>query len=127
MRTHIFKRYCSVCKTPVIAHSMCKQCLRDKKAFVKMHAKAMAAVQDYRNYTAARNAAIEKVNCDFYGCDFPEKLKELWSRLPTDPAAVSAEAVKWLGAAHPDAMLISHEAMLLMRKKVVPTPPPAAK
>jgi len=69
------------------------------------------------DYIAARNAAIEKVNCDFYGKDFPEKLKELWKRLPIEPAAVSAEAVEWLGVCHPDAMLIAHEAMLLIRKK----------
>lgn len=79
----------------------------------------------YHDYAAARNAAINKVNCDFYGSDFPEKLKELWSRLPTEPAAVSAEAIKWLGVSHPDAMRISHEAMLLTRKEVIPTPLPA--
>lgn len=126
MRSHKFKRYCSVCQTPVIAHSMCKQCLRDKAALEKRAAAATIAVQNYRDYTAARNAAIEKVNCDFYGSDFPEKLKELWSRLPTEPAAVSAEANKWLGVSHPDAMRISHEAMLLVRKKVIPTPPAKA-
>lgn len=114
MRSNKFKRSCSVCSIPVVAHSMCKQCLRDKAALEKRAAAATIAVQNYREYTAARNAAINKVNCDFYGSDFPEKLKELWSRLPTEPAAVSAEANKWLGVSHPDAMQISHKAMLLL-------------
>lgn len=69
-------------------------------------------------YMAARNAAIEQVDIAYYGEDFPEKLKGLWERLQSDPTTVADEANEWLGKWHPDAMKVTHEAVLLVRKKV---------
>lgn len=69
------------------------------------------------NYMAARNAAIQKVDIDFYGENFPERLRNLWARLKSEPQIVSDEVNDWLGSWHPEAMKISHEAMLLVRKK----------
>lgn len=66
---------------------------------------------------AARNAAIQQVDIAYYGEDFPKKLKVLWDRLKSEPKTVADEANNWLGEWHPDAMRISHEAMLLVRKK----------
>ena len=68
-------------------------------------------------YMAARNAAIQQVDIAYYGEDFPKKLKELWDKLKSEPKTVADEANSWLGKWHPDAMRISHEAMLLVRKK----------
>ncbi len=67
-------------------------------------------------YLTARKAAIEKVNKEFYGQDFSEKLKKLWETLPKNPTETTILANDWLGQEHPDAMLIAHEAMLLTRK-----------
>ena len=72
---------------------------------------------DSIDYMAARHEAIQQVDIAFYGKDFPKKLKELWDRLKSEPTTVADEAKSWLGEWHPDAMRISHEAMLLVRKK----------
>lgn len=67
-------------------------------------------------YMAARNAAIQQVDIAYYGEDFPKRLKGLWDRLKNEPTTVADESNRWLGAWHPDAIRISHEAMLLVRK-----------
>ena len=69
------------------------------------------------NYMAARNAAIQQVDIAFYGENFPERLRNLWARLKSEPEIVADEANNWLGSWHPEAIKISHEAMLLVRKK----------
>ena len=68
-------------------------------------------------YIAARYAAIQQVDITYYGQDFPERLRNLWTRLKSEPEIVADEVNDWLGSWHPEAMRISHEAMLLARKK----------
>lgn len=70
-----------------------------------------------KSYIAARNAAIQQVDIAFYGENFPERLRNLWARLKSEPEIVADEVNDWLGSWHPEAMRISHEAMLLVRKK----------
>ena len=72
---------------------------------------------DNITYMAARNAAIQQVDIAFYGENFPERLRNLWARLKSEPEIVADEVNEWLGSWHPEAMRISHEAMLLVRKK----------
>ena len=68
-------------------------------------------------YIAARYAAIQQVDITYYGQDFPERLRNLWTRLESEPEIVADEANNWLGSWHPEAMRITHETMLLVRKK----------
>ena len=41
------------------------------------------------NYMAARNAAIQQVDIAFYGENFPERLRNLWARLKSEPEIVA--------------------------------------
>lgn len=70
-------------------------------------------------YMDARNAAILQVDIAYYGEEFPERLRNLWDRLKSEPQLVAKEANDWLRSWHPEAMKISHEAMLLVRKKKI--------
>jgi hypothetical protein len=48
----------------------------------------------------ARNAAILQVDIAYYGEEFPERLRNLWDRLKSEPQLVAKEAKDWLGSWH---------------------------
>lgn len=69
-------------------------------------------------YKIAREAAIEKVNCEFFGENFPQRLASLYERFSIEPDKVAEEALEWLGQSHPDTMRLRHAALIEKRKKL---------